>query len=140
MPERPGHLGVGDRLREPAAAELTASAFALEAADGGLLWRGLSLADLAHITMLVEREIVPQAAGSRLLAALLRLHALGGDELAFEGAHGDAYTNRERRLHQEAPDEAGWLKAGRARREASTIAYLLATRSDSWTCWRRRAG
>jgi argininosuccinate lyase len=128
MAEQSGHLGLGDRLKEGPAPELVASAFALEAGDGPLLYHGMSLADLAHVVMLVETGIVPPQAGAQLLTALLAMHAIAPADFLFDPADGDAYTNREYYLRRQAPAVAGWLKAGRPRREASTIAYLVVVR------------
>jgi argininosuccinate lyase len=131
MAEQKGHLGLGDRLKESPAPELIASAFALEAGDGPLLYQGMSLADLAHAVMLIETGLIPPAAGAGLLAALLELHAIPPAEFPFDPAQGDAYNNREYMLRQKAPETAGWLQAGRARREVSTIGYLLVVR-ERW--------
>ena len=107
---------------------MVASAFSLEANDGPLLNHGMSLCDLAHTVMLVETEVIPPAAGAGLLTALLDLHDTPANEIPFDPSRGDAYTNREYILRQKAPEFAGWLRAGRPRREASTIAYLLVVR------------
>lgn len=123
-----GHLGVGDRLKEAPAPELIASAFALEAGDGPLLHRGMSLADLAHAVMLIEANLIPAAAGAELLATLLALHEQPAADFPFDPARGDAYNNLEYELRRRAPAVAGWLQAGRPRREVSTLAYLLVTR------------
>ena len=128
MNEDKGHLGVGGRLKESPAPELVASAFSLEASAGPLLHTGMSLADLAHTVMLIETEVIPPAAGAGLLTSLLDLHRIPANEFPFDPARGDAYTNREYILHQKAPEAVGWLRAGRPRREASTIAYLLVVR------------
>ena len=50
----PEELGRGGRLRDGAAGELVAAAYAAESAHGPRLARGLSLADLAHAVALVE--------------------------------------------------------------------------------------
>ncbi|GIK43523.1 MAG: argininosuccinate lyase [Chloroflexota bacterium] len=128
MTELSGHLGLGDRLKEGPAPELIASAFALEAGDGPLLYEGMSLADLAHAVMLVEIGLIPPEIGAKLLAVLLELHAIPAAEFPFNPARGDAYNNREYVLRQQAPEVAGWLQAGRPRREVTTIAYLLVVR------------
>ncbi len=128
MSEHSGHLGQGDRLKEGPAPELVASAFALEVGDGPLLYHGMSLADLAHVVMLIEVGIVPTPAGAELLSALLAMYAIPPADFPFDPLHGDAYTNREYYLRGQAPAVVGWLKTGRPRREASTIAYLLAVR------------
>lgn len=130
MTEPSGHLGLGDRLKEGPAPELIASAFALEAGDGPLLYEGMSLADLAHAVMLIEIGLIPPEIGAKLLAALLELHALPAAEFPFDPARGDAYNNREYILRRQAPEVAGWLQAGRPRREVTTIAYLLVVRQD----------
>jgi argininosuccinate lyase len=121
-------LGVGARLKEEPAPELVASAFALEASDGPLLYHGMSLADLAHAVMLIEVGIIPPSTGATLLAALLEMHAIPAESFPFDPTRGDAYTNREYALRQKAPEVAGWLQAGRPRREVSTLAYLLVVR------------
>jgi argininosuccinate lyase len=128
MTKPSGHLGLGDRLKEGPAPEMISSAFALEAGDGPLLYEGMSLADLAHAIMLVEIGLIPPKIGARLLVALLELHAIPAAEFPFDPARGDAYNNREYVLRRQAPQAAGWLQAGRPRREVTTIAYLLVVR------------
>lgn len=128
MSEAAGHLGVGDRLREGPAAELIDSAFALEAGDGPLLYRGMSLADLAQAIMLLETGLLPAGAGRELLAALLELNALPAEAVPFAPERGDAYSNREYLLRQKVPQAAGWLQAGRPRREVSTLGFLIVVR------------
>jgi argininosuccinate lyase len=128
MREPQGHLGLGDRLSEGPAPELIASAFALEAGDGPLLYDAMSLADLAHAVMLIEAGLIPRTVGANLLAALLELHHLPPVQFVFDPARGDAYNNREYALRQIAPEAAGWLQAGRPRREVSTLAHLLVVR------------
>lgn len=128
MTKNTGHLGVGDRLREGPAPELVDSAFALEAGDGPLLYQAMSLADLAHAVMLIEIGLIPPAPGATLLAALLEMHDIPGESFPFDPAQGDAYTNREYVLRQKAPEVAGWLQAGRPRREVTTLGYLLVVR------------
>lgn len=128
MTEPAGHLGAGDRLTEGPASELVASAFRFEAGDGPLLYQAMSLADLAHGIMLLETGLIPAEAGPPLLAALLEMHAIPSHEFPFDPAHGDAYTNREHVLRQKAPVVAGWIQAGRPRREVTTVAYLMVVR------------
>ncbi len=121
-------LGVGARLKEEPAAELVVSAFALEAGDGPLLYHGMSLADLAQAVMLIEISVIPPAVGAKLLITLLKMHDIPANDFPFDPTHGDAYTNREYVLRQKAPEVAGWLQAGRPRREVTTVAYLLVVR------------
>src|SRR5579864_277085 len=120
-------LGVGSRLAAGAAAELVQTAFARELADQLALFRGMSLADLAHIVMLIETGVTPRAAGASLLEALLALHEHPPD-FSPTPESGDLYTNREAWLATRTP-AVGWLGAGRARRESTTTGYRITVRS-----------
>jgi argininosuccinate lyase len=108
--------------------DLIRTAFTLEVDDARLLYQGISLADLAHVVGLIEAGIAPPREGGRLLTALLHIHPTPPADLAFDPALGDVYSNRVAYLRDNTP-EIGWLGAGRARREATTIAYRAAVRS-----------
>jgi len=116
------------RLREGPAPELIQAAFRREIGDAEVLWAGLKLADLAHAVMLVEQGIVPGAPGAALLGLLRELHEIPFEDFPFDAAREDATMNREAWLRQRDEDAAGWLGAGRARREPASIAYRLAVR------------
>ncbi len=120
-------LGVGGRLAAAPSSELTSTAFARELTDQLPLFEGISFADLAHTLMLIESGVIPQAAGGELLTALLALHKHPPDFFP-DPALGDLYTNREAYLTAHTAS-AGWLGAGRARREATTIGYRIAVRA-----------
>lgn len=120
--------GEGVRLKEGPAPELMQSAFQLELADAPILWRGLSLADLAHIVMFREAEVIPADAGARLLRLLLELHVLPARDFPLDAALEDVYSNREAWLRKRDEDAAGWMGAGRPRREPATIAHRIAVR------------
>ena len=57
-------LGVGSRLATGPAVELVQTAFARELADQLALFKGMSLADLAHTVMLIEAGVIPSADGA----------------------------------------------------------------------------
>ncbi len=120
-------LGVGSRLATGPASELVQTAFARELADQLALFRGMSLADLAHTVMLIEAGVIPSADGASLLNALLALHEYPPD-FSPTPASGDLYTNREAWLAMRTP-AVGWLGAGRARRESTTAGYRITVRS-----------
>jgi argininosuccinate lyase len=120
--------GEGARLKEGPAPELMQSAFRLEINDAPILWPGLSLADLAHVIMLLEVGVVPDAVGARLLEMLLELHQHPLADFPMNPALEDVYSNREDWLKKRDEAAAGWLGAGRPRREPATIAYRLAVR------------
>lgn len=118
-------LEIGARLSRAPASVLVETAFAAELEGQRALLSDIGLADLAHTVMLIEVGVVPPEAGGELLAALLALQA--DVALPLDPALGDVYTNREAWLTARTPT-AGWLGAGRARREATTIAWHLAVR------------
>jgi argininosuccinate lyase len=109
------------------APELVQTAFARELADQLALFKGMSLADLAHTIMLIEAGVIPSAEGASLLSALLALHEYPADFIPTPES-GDLYTNREAWLAART-SAVGWLGAGRARRESTTTGYRITVRS-----------
>ncbi|MEP6816548.1 MAG: argininosuccinate lyase [Marmoricola sp.] len=125
---RSGAHRLGPPMGGPAQ-ELIDSGFALENADAPLLHAGLNLADLAHVIDLHERGIVPRPAAERLVAALLLATRTPAEEFPYDPAYGEPYNSRERWFTSRIGDDAGWLHAGRPRREAVRIALRLHVRS-----------
>jgi argininosuccinate lyase len=105
--------------------ELAAAGYAWEIADAPELHDALNLADLAHAVELADRGILPPAAGRALLAALLHL-----DDVDYDPAHGELYDSRERHLTGRIGADAGWLRAGRTRREAVRTALRIRLRAQ----------
>src|SRR3954467_6571713 len=125
-------LGRGGRLRGDAAGELVTAAYAAESAHGPRLARGLSLADLAHAVALVEGGDLAGDDGKSLLAGLLELHAIPGEEFPWDPSLGDAFNAREAELERRiGRAAAGWLSAGRPRREAFRVALRLTARAGA---------
>ncbi len=122
------YLDAGGRLANPPSRELVA-AFGHELAYAQFLFDGISYADLAHTVMLIEQGIAPPQQGDALLAELVDLHDRGIDGMALDAKWGDLYNNRDAELQRRIGDQAGWLHAGRARREALTLAWLIHLRS-----------
>lgn len=116
------------RLKRLASQELINTAYKYEIDDADILFDGMSSADIAHVVMLLEENIIPKKPGKRLLQALLDMEAKPAYEYNFHPKYGDTYTNREQYLKQVIGKDTGWLHVGRARRECSTIGFLLATR------------
>jgi argininosuccinate lyase len=121
-----GYLGAGARIRRGPAPELVEAGYQLELADAPLLQRGFGLADLAHAIVLGERGVIPAADLRALLGALLDLLE---EDVAADPSYGDLANLRERVLTQRIGNPAGWLNAGRPRREAGRIAFRLAPRT-----------
>lgn len=123
-------LGRDGRLSGAAAGELVAAAYAAESAHGPRLARGLSLADLAHGVALVEGGDLAGADAKALLQGLLELHAIPGDEFPWDPSLGDAFNAREAELERRVGrSAAGWLSAGRPRREAFRVGLRLTART-----------
>jgi argininosuccinate lyase len=118
-----GYLGARGPLRRGPAPELVEAGYALELADAPLLSRGLGLADLAHVIAL---EAIPDGDRRSLLGALV---ALLDEEIELDARYGDLVNVRERVLAERIGTAAGWLNAGRPRREAGRIAFRIALRT-----------
>ena len=121
-------LEVGARLREGPSERLIQAGFRKELADQEGLFDAMSRADLAHTLAMMEAGIVPAEPGRALLAALLELHERPADFVP-DPARGDLYTNREAWISGRTA-AAGWLGAGRARREATTTAFQIKVREN----------
>jgi argininosuccinate lyase len=123
------YLGSGGRLEGGPADELIAAGYRYEAAAGPRLADGLSTSDLAHVVALTEAEAIPADQAKALLVALLDLDEIPGDEFPFDPALGDAFNSREHQLKERAGTvAAGWLSAGRPRREAFRVGLRLVAR------------
>ncbi len=107
------------------APELVQAGFALENADAPLLHRGLNLADLAHTLDLLGRHVIPEDAARTLLGVLLEATATPAEEFPYDPAYGEPYNCRERWFTGRIGDVAGWLHAGRPRREAVRVSLRL---------------
>ena len=113
-----------------AAPELTEAGFAVEIADAPLLHAGLNLADLAHVVALHEAGVLPPDAAGSLAALLLDVHAQPVEDFPYDPAYGESYNCRERAFTDRIGRTAGWLHAGRPRREAVRVALRLRLRRD----------
>jgi argininosuccinate lyase len=114
----------------PPAAELIEAGFELENADAPILHHGMNLADLAHLLDLARAGVIPPEAARRLLALLLETMRIPASGFPYDPANGEPYNSRERYFVSRAGDVAGWLHAGRPRREAVRVAFRLRLRDD----------
>lgn len=114
---------------EGPAPELIEAGFAIEVADAPFLHQGYGLADMAHVLVLLEAGIIPRPAATRLLKLLLEAYEIPAAEFPYDPQYGDPYNCRERFFVQRIGDDAGWLHAGRPRREAGRVALRLWLRS-----------
>jgi argininosuccinate lyase len=105
------------------APELVAAGFAYETEGAATLHDGLNLADLAHVLDLLDRGLVPREAAVALLRAVLDADSM--DAIGYDPADGEPYNSRERAFAARLGLRAGWLHAGRPRREATRVAFRL---------------
>ncbi|MYB29029.1 MAG: hypothetical protein F4X38_07800 [Acidimicrobiaceae bacterium] len=135
MGEHRNDQGRGPRLVGPSseapAEELIDAGFAWEIADAPLLHHGLNLADLGHVLDLRSRELIPEQAAADLLRVLLDAYDTDPADFPYEAASGEVYNSRERHFVERIGDSAGWLHAGRPRREAARVALRLLLRSQT---------
>ncbi len=123
-----GYLGSDARITKRAASELVEAGYSLELGDAPLLQEGLIASHLAHVLALSEAEVVPAADQQALLPALLDLASSPPDQDEIDPRYGDLYNWHEHLLQARVGAAAGWLSAGRARREAGRIAFRIAIR------------
>jgi argininosuccinate lyase len=112
------------------APELIAAAYVYESAGSAMLHRGLNHADMAHVIALHRLGIVPIDAAAALLTVLLEADDVNPADFGYDPADGEPYNSRERLFVQKIGDHAGWLHAGRPRREATRIAFRLFLRRE----------
>jgi argininosuccinate lyase len=108
-----------------AAPELVESGFAIENADAPLLHRGLNLADIAHLLDLRRRNLVPEQAARDLMRLLLEVCDTPPSDFPYHAELGEPYNSRERYFTDCLGNVAGWLHAGRPRRESVRVALRL---------------
>lgn len=119
-------LEIGGRLPAGPSKALVETVFARELQRQEGLFHDMSLVDIAYTLNAIETQLIPRQEGGPLLASLLDLHERPATFVA-DAAHGDLYTNREAWLAERCA-AAGWLGVGRARREATTAAFVMLMR------------
>jgi argininosuccinate lyase len=107
------------------APELVGAGFAYESRGAATLHDGLNRADLAHVLDLLDRGIIPRPAAVALLRVILDASM---DSIRYDPADGEPYNSRERAFAVQIVSAAGWLHAGRPRREATRLAFRLQVR------------
>src|ERR1700712_2535593 len=124
-----GYLGAGGRLAGGPAGELIEAAYAHELRAAPRLAYDLSLSDIAHAIALAEGGALPPETAQALLGGLLELHAIPVAEFPWQAELGDAFNSREAELVRRiGAGAAGWLSAGRPRREAFRVALRACAR------------
>jgi argininosuccinate lyase len=112
------------------APELVDGAYAYEIGTAAALHDGLNLADMAHLLQLDAQGLVPAADGAALAGVLLDADATSWRDFGYDAAFGEPYSSRERTFERAIGEQAGWLHAGRTRREATRVAFRLHLRRE----------
>lgn len=110
------------------ARELIDAGFGWEIADADILHHGLNLADVGHVLDLHYRKIISDDVAGQLLGVLADMHWTDPADFPYDPEFGEAYNSRERYFAARIGDAAGWLHAGRPRREAARVAFRIVLR------------
>ena len=119
-------LGVADRLHSSPALDLVMTAFAAELEQQDALFEGIGLADIAHTIMLIEVGVIRRTRERRCSRFSCEVAAASPRLRSRSGVGRHVYEPRSVALGPYTHD--GMARAGRARREATTTGYLVATR------------
>jgi argininosuccinate lyase len=92
------------------------------------LMETLDFADIAHVAMLIRKGIIEREKGKRILNGLLEFQRIRAWNGRISPHRGDVYTNRRYHLKRYIGDLANYIEAGRSRREATNIAFLIVSR------------
>lgn len=118
------------RLASGPADELVRAGHASEIAHAVRLAHGMSLSDMAHAVVLAEGGAIDAETASELARGLLELHAIAPESFPWRPDLGDAFHSREAELARRVgAGSAGWLSAGRPRREVFRVALRLTARA-----------
>ena len=80
------------------------------------LYYACSLANLAHVLMLVEENIIDKAIGAAILKIMLEMDRMGNEAFPFEKEKGNIYLNMESYLFERLGEVVGgWAYIGRSR-------------------------
>ncbi|MFX1283094.1 MAG: argininosuccinate lyase [Promethearchaeota archaeon] len=122
------YYGKGGRLKTSAARELIETAYNFECNEQKILFNDIGYADIAHVLMLIEEGVIPPEKGGTLLKALMDLQEVDVDNIPLKTELGDIYNVRTGILEEKIGKLTGWMHAGRPRREAINIGFLLTVR------------
>ena len=128
------YLGSGGRLAGGPSPELVRAGFAAETGHGPRLAAGMSTSDLAHAVVLAEAKAIDADTARQLISGLLELHSMDATEFPWDPSIGDAFNSREQELKRRVgAAAAGWLSAGRPRREVFRVGLRLLARAETRT-------
>ncbi len=123
-----GYLGVEGRITSGPAPAMEVAGYGYEIGDAEILHTAMAYSHLAHVAMLCERDLIPHGDRAALVGGLARMVDIPAAEFPYDRRLGDVYNSQEKWLDGEIGSAAGWLTAGRTRREAGRIAFRLVLR------------
>jgi len=121
-------LGEGSRLKARPTPLAAATAYQHELSGIDVLFADFDLADMSHLLELVEVGLVDSATAKVVANGLLNLRSAGPHAVSWDPVAGDIYNNRTRHLSSAVGEQIDVIHTGRARREAATLAWHLASR------------
>lgn len=124
------HYGEGGRLKKAADPLLVDTAYLHDCEDADILMPYLTQANIGHLLVLTKGAILPVTNSKSIMDGLLKLKDYQLKDFTIDPKNGDIYNNYDIALKNIIGDEAGWLHAGRPRREAVNVAFLLALREE----------
>lgn len=127
-PTRDYHARIEGPSSDRPAQELIEAGFAWEIADAAVLHHGLNMADFGHVIDLHHRGIISDSVARQVLGVLLKIYHTDAAEFPYDPQLGEAYNSREQYVVASLGDVAGWLHAGRPRREAARVALRISLR------------
>jgi len=127
-PTEPAYLGLGSRLTSPPSTDMALAAFGAELDAADVLHPELTYVDVAHVTALASAAIITPGDARDLVAALREIGSIPATKIDWDPMIGDVYNNRDALLRDRVGDTVATLATGRARREATTVAWLIACR------------
>ena len=124
------HYGKGGRLANSADPLLINSAYLHDCEDGKILLPYLAKANIAHLLVLHKGGIISKGITKSLLRALQKMSNWPIHHYRIDPSNGDIYNNFDVELRELVGNKSGWLHAGRPRREAVNVAFLLSLRES----------
>ena len=110
------HLGAHSRFKGEPSEIFTRSYYRPIIDRTKPLYYACSLANLAHMVMVVEEEIVEKEKGAKILRIMLEMDEMGSTGFPFEEGKGNIYLNMESYLSEKlGEDVGGWAYIGRSR-------------------------
>ena len=101
------------------------SAFSLECSYSEEMLKGLCQSITAHAIVLAENDIIPINKRKKIFIELKKLLKFAYKKIQIDNSRIDLFTNLDDYLKTKISSDAGWLKAGKARRESVNVSFFI---------------